>query len=367
MYSEETGKYLGSYKCPHDEIEGIDILDSGEMVLLFKGKHGYLQFTGINVGASSSAGGGMMGNAISKSNMEILAAYSVSLANSELVFKKDAEKKEDEEGVFFGRYFSKPGSKLGDQATPVKLYWFGKDRGKINYEGDLKKKVKNVSFYSKHVTITNKGQDVKITLDTKDTLDIMKELFGVDPDEAYANAKGGTKNGEATLSMATSTAMLLFHGDTVSRSSLGGGFGFFGGGTINRPVEKWRYSSHYGWRICPFHGKEFHTGIDMANNDCPPVYAATDGIVKRASWNGGYGNCIDIEGPNGIMTRYAHLSKYYVSNGDQVRAGQQIGQMGSTGNSTGPHLHFEVHVNGSTTNPLPYLGLDGLKEGTHVK
>ncbi len=98
-----------------------------------------------------------------------------------------------------------------------------------------------------------------------------------------------------------------------------------------------------------------HPGIDINGNLSNHTYAADDGIVTYAGWNsGGYGNMILIDHGNGMITRYGHHSKLYVKVGDQVTKGQVIGQIGSTGHSTGPHLHFELYVNGKRANPLSY-------------
>ncbi|NLY76002.1 MAG: M23 family metallopeptidase [Firmicutes bacterium] len=131
----------------------------------------------------------------------------------------------------------------------------------------------------------------------------------------------------------------------------------FRGGRINYGVVHGkRISSLYGYRIHPITGKRrFHEGLDIAANHGNGVYAYTDGKVVEAGWNGGYGNCILIDHGNGLKTRYAHLSRLYVQVGQRVKTGQRIGAVGSTGNSTGPHLHFEVIKNGRTQNPLNYL------------
>ena len=116
----------------------------------------------------------------------------------------------------------------------------------------------------------------------------------------------------------------------------------------------WVITSEYGWRICPFHGKEYHDGLDICLNSGTygsPVYAISNGIITRASWYGGYGNCITLSVGNGYSALYGHLSKFGCSNGQYVTKGQLIGYIGSTGNSTGPHLHFTVFKDGASISP----------------
>ncbi|MCL2204489.1 MAG: peptidoglycan DD-metalloendopeptidase family protein [Defluviitaleaceae bacterium] len=136
------------------------------------------------------------------------------------------------------------------------------------------------------------------------------------------------------------------------------------GGTLDWPTPGfWHISSPYGNRPNPFNRRQtqFHSGIDIAGRGImgANVVAARDGFVSRAAtgWNGGYGTMIIIEHGNGLSTLYAHLSAILVREGQEVFAGQVIGRVGSTGNSTGPHLHFEVRQNNRHTNPGPFLGL----------
>ena len=112
-------------------------------------------------------------------------------------------------------------------------------------------------------------------------------------------------------------------------------------------------TSPYGLR---WGGTDFHPGMDIANDMGTPIVATADGVVDYAGWNsGGYGNMVDIDHGNGIMTRYGHASQVVVSTGQHVKRGQLIAYMGSTGFSTGPHVHYEVHVNGQRVNPISYL------------
>ena len=98
-----------------------------------------------------------------------------------------------------------------------------------------------------------------------------------------------------------------------------------------------------------------HTGLDVAADTGTPIYAAASGTVTNASVYGGYGNLIKIDHGNGVETYYGHCSKIYVNVGDTVETGDLIGLVGSTGNSTGPHLHLEIRVNGVAQNPQNYL------------
>ena len=112
-------------------------------------------------------------------------------------------------------------------------------------------------------------------------------------------------------------------------------------------------SSPFGLR---WNGSDFHPGIDIANDFGTPIVATADGVVTDAGWNaGGYGNKVDIDHGNGIMTRYGHAQSIVVRTGQHVRRGQIIAYMGSTGFSTGPHVHYEVRINGEPVNPAPYL------------
>lgn len=128
-----------------------------------------------------------------------------------------------------------------------------------------------------------------------------------------------------------------------------------GSGRFYRPVPG-AISSHFGYRMHPiFHVRKMHTGVDMRGGMGVPIHAAESGTVVSAGWRGGYGKCIIISHGGGLSTLYAHLSTFRVSTGDVVKRGQVIGGMGSTGYSTGPHLHFEVRVGGSPVNPAGYL------------
>jgi len=112
----------------------------------------------------------------------------------------------------------------------------------------------------------------------------------------------------------------------------------------------------FGMKLDPFTGyKQFHAGIDIGNKTGTPIYATADGVVKFTGVSGGMGRLIKINHGYGYETRYGHLSKIKVKRGQKVRRGDLIGLMGSTGYSTGPHLHYEVVKNGKRINPLEYI------------
>lgn len=122
------------------------------------------------------------------------------------------------------------------------------------------------------------------------------------------------------------------------------------------PTLSKRITSNFGYRSDPFSGRAaFHAGIDIAGSTGDPIYAAGAGKVITADSDSSHGKYIVIEHPGGLESWYLHLSKITVSVGDKVTKGQQIGKLGNTGRSTGPHLHFEIVKKGKTIDPLPYI------------
>lgn len=118
-----------------------------------------------------------------------------------------------------------------------------------------------------------------------------------------------------------------------------------------------RVGSGYGNRVHPITGEHrLHAGVDIAAPEGTPIVAAADGVVTFAGRRGGYGLLVEVEHADGSTTRYAHQSRIAVSVGDRVTAGARLGDVGSTGMSTGPHLHFELRVDGSPVDPEPHLG-----------
>jgi murein DD-endopeptidase MepM/ murein hydrolase activator NlpD len=165
-----------------------------------------------------------------------------------------------------------------------------------------------------------------------------------------------------------------------SRGGVGGPFESAGNSTFKALFDSWKkldqlqdgviaipsdkpvrvnveFTSGFGVRSDPFErGAAFHPGIDLAGQYGTPIYATADGTVLRAGWNsGGYGNLVEIDHGRGISTRYGHMSAILVQAGEHVTRGEQIGRMGSTGRSTGNHLHYEVRIDGRAVNPIPFM------------
>lgn len=123
-----------------------------------------------------------------------------------------------------------------------------------------------------------------------------------------------------------------------------------------KPVEMMTFTSGFGVRSDPFRGSAaMHAGVDMPGPMGTSVYATADGVVSRSEWSGGYGNLVEIDHGRGIQTRYGHLSASLVHAGQRVKRGDLIARMGSTGRSTGSHLHYEVRLDGHAVNPMPFL------------
>lgn len=122
------------------------------------------------------------------------------------------------------------------------------------------------------------------------------------------------------------------------------------------PASVATVSSGFGYRRDPFTGGgAMHSGLDFKGPVGAPIHAASKGVVSYVGWKSGYGKTVEIDHGNGLMTRYAHMSKFNTAVGQEVAAGDIIGGIGSTGRSTGPHLHFEVRINDRAVNPRPFL------------
>lgn len=181
--------------------------------------------------------------------------------------------------------------------------------------------------------------------------------FGLNPDRLAKNsvaAMGGPfipffKNGDQQLHPTLERLNLaLQRMDALERTLVAIPSG--------KPASSGMISSSYGYRRDPFSGASaMHNGIDFKGPRGQPILAAAGGKVTHAGWKSGYGKTVEITHGNGLMTRYAHLSRIGVTTGQKIDQGLQLGAMGSTGRSTGTHLHFEVRLNGKAINPRPFL------------
>lgn len=134
------------------------------------------------------------------------------------------------------------------------------------------------------------------------------------------------------------------------------------------PVEGVSLTSGFGMRVHPIlGGRREHKGIDLAAPAGTPVYAPSDGTVSKAEWFSSYGLFISLEHGGDIQTRYGHLSRLNVFAGQQVKKGDLIGFVGTTGRSTGPHLHYEVRIAGAAVNPVPYMQAESIHAAIATK
>ncbi len=133
------------------------------------------------------------------------------------------------------------------------------------------------------------------------------------------------------------------------------------------PVEGVRLTSEFGMRYHPvLGGRRGHKGVDLAGPTGTPIHASADGIVSKAQWFSSYGLYVALEHGAEIQTRYGHMSRLNVYAGQHVRKGDVIGYIGSTGRSTGPHLHYEVRIAGQAVNPIPYMQADDYRQPAAV-
>ncbi|WP_277184702.1 M23 family metallopeptidase [Caballeronia sp. BR00000012568055] len=177
------------------------------------------------------------------------------------------------------------------------------------------------------------------------------------PCDAAAGASSNPQGARAELDCISSTIDALEHGVSQHEDA----WDAFPG---RRPIAYGRTSSSFGNRLDPFSGHpSFHPGVDLVAPTGTPIRAAAKGRVIYAGPMPGYGNAVDIDHGNGYVTRYAHASKIEVRVGQTVQPGEEIAKVGSTGRSTGPHLHFEVRMDGRAVDPAGYLALFGAAAG----
>ena len=221
-----------------------------------------------------------------------------------------------------------------------------------------------IEQYKQQVALSEKLNSMPAQLVQADTSSLRKKFSKIDEDlstiNGYLKARGiktvfkGPQGGEGDNDLISADEIRNFYEGYLNKiiynlSYTPLGFPFAGSIT-----------STFGHRENPFGGSavETHKGLDIKGPFGAPVKAMAKGKVEFAGLRGGFGNCIMLRHGNGFETLYGHLSKILVSVGEQIEIGQQIGNIGSTGRSTGPHLHYEVHMNGQQINPQSFLTLN---------
>ena len=183
------------------------------------------------------------------------------------------------------------------------------------------------------------------------------------PLRAAQAAKTTTQGGDEEFRRLFSSWKSLDKGSLVSTTAGSAATSFRPRGVSipsRMPVNGAALTSSYGMRVHPvLGGRRAHKGIDLAMPTGTPIYATADGVVSRADRFSGYGLFVSLEHGADIQTRYGHMSRIAVAAGQAVHKGDVIGYVGSTGRSTGPHLHYEVRIAGAAVNPVPYLQAEG--------
>lgn len=202
------------------------------------------------------------------------------------------------------------------------------------------------------ITLGGVQKAVVSTMDeAKEVVDQIKSEFNKDLELNIAVQEVYDSNNIELESVDTAVGML--NSDEFIKEKLKEQRATVNGVTLHLPISEKTstvITSRFGSR-----GGGYHTGLDIATSTGTPIHAVADGKVIQAGWQGSYGNLVIIDHGNGVQTYYAHCSSIYVSVGDTVETGDTIAAVGSTGNSTGPHLHLEVRVNGEIKNPQNYL------------
>ncbi len=224
-----------------------------------------------------------------------------------------------------------------------------------NVNSDLEQKIKNcikISYAQYELAIDNDTtfyfKSEKEAHNYKDKIESKAEIAKTIVDSVKVTSQADLDNKYAEITQPIVVAKVNVNKPKVTSR----------GGNISRttnkgilPIKSYVYISS-GYRTAH---RPNHTGVDFAAYYGTPILAWKSGTVIRASWNGGYGNCIEVDHGNGYVTRYAHCSSYNVKVGQTVAQGSTLGFVGSTGNSTGNHLHFEVMINGTFNSPMNYI------------
>jgi murein DD-endopeptidase MepM/ murein hydrolase activator NlpD len=222
----------------------------------------------------------------------------------------------------------------------------------------------NIQQYKVQEVLTNKIQTIHTSFAQVDTTAVRQKFTVIDKElsaiNGFLKARGiqneikGPKGGEADNDIISTDEITSFYEGYLKKIMYNISYtplGFPFAGTI---------TSRFGTRENPFDGSgtETHKGLDIRAPMGAPVKAMAKGEVEFAGLRGGFGNCIMLKHGNGFETLYGHLSRILVNVGQQIEIGQQIGLVGSTGRSTGPHLHYEIHKNGAKINPESFLTLN---------
>lgn len=223
-------------------------------------------------------------------------------------------------------------------------------------EAELKAEKKEMETLQDELIEKQSSMETLLATKNKEIESLKKEISENDTklkaleEAAKAAEEAARKKAEAEAAAREAAAV-------SSGSSSAGASVVSGNGTFTHPCPGYRrISSYFGYRTAPLAGASTnHKGVDFAAASGTPIYAAASGTVTSAGYSGNAGNMIVINHGNGLQTYYMHCSKIYVSAGTKVSKGQNIGAVGTTGNSTGPHLHFQVMSGGTPVNPLNYL------------
>lgn len=250
-------------------------------------------------------------------------------------------------------YFTVTAGKYDDARSAMKKWQNMVGKKAYFYVGGKKlftRKCILLKVTSDNIRLANKGEILAVDL----TLEFQWARTAKQEKAAKKEAKQSAT--KATTSSSTTTSS---SGGVVVTKSSGGG-GSYNGGRMSWPLPGHTYvSSNYGPRNCPFHGRETHSGIDLPAPAGTSIVAAAPGTVVLAGYNGSYGNCVIISHGKSVWTLYGHQSSVLVRKGQRVSAKQKIGKVGSTGNSTGNHLHFEVRKGANSysnhTSPWNYV------------
>ena len=229
------------------------------------------------------------------------------------------------------------------------------DRQDLETELTAQQEVKTLLAEKEETLLAQREEANGLLLELKaESEKLTEEFLANEAAEAEARAVAMQKQleYEAQLSAEQKAALAAQNKNNVAGGYTGGGSGFSNPLHIGLTV-----TSAYGWRIHPTMGdKRFHTGVDFAAPQGTPIYAIASGTVTSAYYQTANGYMVSIAHGGGYGSLYAHMTHFVVSAGDSVSQGQVIGYVGSTGWSTGPHLHFEIHVNGASVNPMDYVG-----------